>query len=84
MKNNFNFLQFTNWLLICRENIEKIKQDVLNENITKQEAIDRLMAEKRKIGILKDVLDRKVRLFGIQADFLKSLKELKKRYGLEE
>lgn len=84
MKNNFNFLQFTNWLLICRENIEKIKQDVLNENITKQEAIDRLMAEKRKIGILKDVLDRKVRLFGIQADFLKSLKELKKRYGIEE
>ena len=84
MKNNFNFLQFTNWLLICRENIEKIKQDVLNENITKQEAIDRLMAEKRKIGILKDVLDRQVRLFGIQADFLKSLKELKKRYGIEE
>lgn len=84
MKNNFNFLQFTNWLLICRENIEKIKQDVLNESITKQEAIDRLMAEKKKIGILKDVLDRKVRLFGIQADFLKSLKELKKRYGIEE
>lgn len=84
MKNNFNFLQFTNWLLICRENIEKIKQDVLSESITKQEAIDRLMAEKKKIGILKDVLDRKVRLFGIQADFLKSLKELKKRYGIEE
>ena len=84
MKNNFNFLQFTNWLLICRENIEKIKQDVLNESITKQEAIDRLIAEKKKIGILKDVLDRKVRLFGIQADFLKSLKELKKRYGIEE
>lgn len=84
MKNNFNFLQFTNWLLICRENIESIKQDVLNEKITKQEAIDRLLAEKKKIGILKDVLDRKVRLFGIQSTFLKSLKEIKKRYGIEE
>lgn len=84
MKNNFNFLQFTNWLLICRENIEKIKQDVLNESITKQEAIDRLIAEKRRIGILKEVLDRKVRFFGIQSSFLKSLKELKKRYGIEE
>jgi hypothetical protein len=84
MKNSFNFLQFTNWLLICRENIENIKQDVLNERITKQEAIDRLLTEKKKIGILKDVLDRKVRLFGIQSTFLKSLKEIKKRYGIEE
>lgn len=84
MKNSFNFLQFTNWLLICRENIENIKQDVLNEKITKQEAVDRLLTEKKKIAILKDVLDRKVRLFGIQSTFLKSLKEIKKRYGIEE
>jgi len=83
MKNSFNFLQFTNWLLICRENIEKIKQDILNEKITKQEAIDRLTAEKRRIGILRDVLDRKVRFFGIQSSFLKKLSDIKKSYGIE-
>jgi|688.fasta_scaffold109415_2 hypothetical protein len=84
MKNKFNFLQFTNWLFICRENIESIKQDVLQEKITKQDAIEKLLAEKKKISILRDVLDRKVRLFGIQAGFLRSLKDLKKRYGIEE
>lgn len=84
MKNNFNFLQFTNWLLICRENIDAIKQDVLNEKINKQEAVDRLLVEKRKISILRDVLDRKVRFFGIQSSFLKSLADIKKRYGIEE
>ena len=84
MKNSFNFLQFTNWLLICRENVDAIKQDVIQEKITKQEAIDRLLLEKKKISILRDVLDRKVRLFGIQTDFLRSLKEIKKRYQIEE
>lgn len=84
MKNSFNFLQFTNWLLVCRENINYIKQEILEEKITKKEAIEKLLVEKKKISILKDVLDRKVRLHGIQASFLKSLSEIKKRYGLEE
>jgi hypothetical protein len=83
MKNNFNFLQFTNWLLICRENIEKIRQEVVDEKITKQEAIDRLLIERKKISILKEVLDKKVRLFGIQPSFLKSLEEIKKKYGID-
>jgi len=83
MKNSFNFLQFTNWLLICRENIGKIKQEILDEKITKQQAIEKLLAEKKRISILKDVLDKKVRLFGIQSHFLKNLNELKKRYGVE-
>jgi hypothetical protein len=84
MKNKFNFLQFTNWLLICRENIAKIKQEVLDEKITKQEAVERLLAEKKRISILRDVLDKKVRLFGVQPEFLKKLNETKKRYGIEE
>ena len=84
MKNKFNFLQFTNWLLICRENIGKIKQEILDEKITKQEAIERLLAEKKRISILKDVLDKKVRLFGVQPNFLKNLNEIKKRYGIED
>lgn len=84
MKNTFNFLQFTNWLFICRENIEAIKKDVINENITKQQAIEWLLIEKKRISILRDVLDKKVRFFGVQSSFLKNLSEIKKRYGIED
>jgi len=84
MRNTFNFLQFTNWLLVCRENINNIKQEVLEEKITKKEAIEKLLLEKKKISILKDVLDRKVRLHGIQPNFLRNMEEIKKRYGLDE
>ena len=84
MKNKFNFLQFTNWLLVCRENIIAIREQVINEEISKEEALERLRGEKRKIGILKGVLDRNVHLHGVQKDFLKRLKELKKEYGIED
>jgi len=83
MKNKFNFLQFTNWLLICRENIIQIRDMVLNEKISKEEALEKLRAEKRKIGILRGVLDRNIHLHGVQKDFLKKLKDLKKEYGIE-
>ena len=84
MKNSFNFIQFTNWLLVCRENIIKLRDEILNDKLTKEQAIERLLSEKRKISILKDVLDKKARLHGVQPDFLKKLKEIKKQYGIEE
>lgn len=84
MKNKFNFLQFTNWLIICRDNIIQIREQVLKEEISKEEALERLRGEKRKIGILRGVLDRNVRLHGVQKDFLKKLKDLKKEYGIED
>jgi len=84
MKNKFNFLQFTNWLLICRNNVEKIKEEILEEKISKQEAIEKLLIERKKISILRDVLDRKVKLFGIQPDFIKNLKNIKNKYGIEQ
>jgi hypothetical protein len=83
MKNRFNFIQFTNWLLVCRENIIKIRDQVLNYELTKEEAIEKLSTEKRKISILRDVLDKKAILHGVQPDFLKKLKEIKKHYGIE-
>lgn len=83
MKYSFNFLQVTNWLLICRENVKKIRDQVLNEQITKQQAIDLLLNEKRRISVLKDILYRKTRIHGISGDFLKNLKEIKKSYGIE-
>lgn len=84
MKNSFNFLQFTNWLLICRERIKTIKEQILNDELTKEEAINKLIEEKRKISILSDVLEKKVRLYGIQKDFLINLKNIKKEYGIED
>ena len=84
MKYSFNFLQVTNWLLVCRQNIKKIRDRVVNEEITKEEALQLLIAEKYKIGKLKDILHRKIRLHGIQKDFLRNLKEIKKEYGIED
>lgn len=84
MKYSFNFIQVTNWLMICRENIKKIRDKVLNEEISKEKAIELLQTEKNKVTKLKDILHRKIRLHGIQHDFLKNLKEIKKEYGIDD
>lgn len=84
MKYSFNFIQVTNWLMVCRENIKKIRDQVLNEEISKEEAVSKLTAEKNKVTKLKDILNRKIRLHGIQKDFLKNLKEIKREYGIED
>lgn len=84
MKYSFNFLQVTNWLLICRENIKNLRDQVLRDEISKEKAIELLTIEKRRISTLKDILHRKVRLHGISCDFLKNLKNIKKEYGIEE
>jgi hypothetical protein len=84
MKNSFNFLQFANWLIVCRENIQKICDEVVNEQITKEEALKKLYIEKRRIYVLKKVLDRGANLHGIRPDFLRKLKDIKKQYGIEE
>ena len=84
MKYSFNFLQVTNWLLVCRENIKKIRDQVLSEEISKEEAVKLLTNEKRRISTLKQILHRKIRLHGISKDFLKNLKEIKKEYGVED
>lgn len=84
MKSSFNFIQVTNWLVSCRESLLAIREQVLTEKITKEEAIKKLELEKRKLVVLKDVLNRKANLVGIQADFLRKLKEIKKEYGIED
>lgn len=84
MKYSFNFIQVTNWLMICRENIKKIRDKVLSEDISKEQAIEMLTSERNKVTKLKDILHRKVRLHGIQKDFLKNLKEIKREYGIED
>ena len=84
MKSSFNFIQVTNWLVSRRESLLVIREQVLTEKITKEEAIKKLELEKRKLVVLKDVLNKKANLVGIQADFLRKLKELKKEYGIED
>jgi len=84
MKYSFNFLQVTNWLLVCRTNIKRIRDQVLNEEITKDQALVLLRAEKHKIAALKDILHRKARLHGVSKDFLQNLKDIKKEYGIED
>jgi hypothetical protein len=54
------------------------------EKVSKQEAIQLLEQQKRQLELIKDVLNKKTQLVGIQADFLKNLKEIKKDYGIEE
>jgi len=84
MKYSFNFIQVTNWLMICRENIKKIRDKVMNEEISKEKAIELLTSEKHKVTKLKDILHRKIRLHGIQKDFLANLAKIKKEYGIED
>lgn len=84
MKYSFNFLQVTNWLLICRENMKKIRDQVLKEQISKEKAIELLTIEKKHISALKDILHRKARIHGVSKDFLKNLKDIKKEYGIED
>ena len=84
MKNSFNFLQFANWLVVCRENIEKISDEIVNEQISKEEALKKLYIEKRRIFVLRKVLDRGANLHGIRPSFLRNLNDIKKRYGIEE
>lgn len=80
MKNKFNFLQIANWIYICITNLKKIK----NSNITNKEKIEILTLEKRKILLVKDIINKKATLHGISPEFLKKLGEIKKEYGLKD
>ena len=84
MKNSFNFLQFANWLFVCRENIIRIREQVATNELTKEQAIEKLLIEKKHISTLIAVLDRGANIHGIQSSFLRNLKEIKKQYDIEE
>lgn len=84
MKYNFSFLQVLNWLFVCKTNLLSFNQQLKEGEINKEQIIDKLKAERRKLLLVKDVLDRKVKLQGINADFLRSFKQIKKDYGVED
>ena len=84
MKYSFNFIQVANWIYIIRTKLKDFRIRLDKEKISKQEAIELLNSQKRQLELIKDILNKKSRLLGIQSDFLKNLKEIKKQYGIEE
>ena len=84
MKNSFNFIQVANWLYIILTNLRNFRIRIDKEKISKQEALVILNSQKKHLELIKDVLNKNSRLLGIQSDFLKNFKEIKKQYGIEE
>lgn len=84
MKYNFSFIQVANWVYLLRNKLKDFRLKVDKEKVSKQEAIQLLLHQKRQLELIKDVLNKKSRLVGIQADFLKNLKQIKKDYGIED
>ena len=84
MKYKFSFVQVTNWLMICRQNLIKIREEANEGFKNKEEIIQKLKKQKSDLLLVKDILNRKVKLYGISPNFLKNLKEIKKEYGFEE
>ncbi len=84
MKYSFSFIQVANWVYIITTKLKKFRLKLDQEEVTKNEALELLKAQKRQLELIKDILNKKIRLHGIQSDFLKNLKEIKKQYGIEE
>jgi hypothetical protein len=84
MKYSFNFIQVANWVYIIRTKLKEFRLKIDKEKVSKEEALELLKSQKRQLELIKDILNKKARLQGIQPDFLKNLKEIKRQYGIEE
>jgi hypothetical protein len=69
--------------MICRQNLMKVREEANEGFKNKEEIIEKLKKQKRDLLLVKDILNRKVKLHGISPDFLKNLQAIKKEYGLE-
>lgn len=83
MKYSFNFLQVANWIYIIRKQLKALRLRLDTENVSKEEAIKLLQQQKAWLLLIKDVLNKKTRLMGIQPDFLKNLESIKAELGVE-
>ena len=84
MKNNFNFIKIANWVYIIRTKLKDFRNKIDKEKVSKEEAITLLTQQKRQLELIKDIINKKAFLVGIQPEFLKNLKEIKKQFGIEE
>lgn len=83
MKYNFSFLQVINWLFACKNSLSKFNEELKTGSPKKEDLIINLEMQKNKLLLVKEILNRKVKLYGISSDFLKNLKQIKKDYGIE-
>ena len=67
-----------------RIKLKNFRLRIDKEKVSKQEALQLLQQQKQQLELIKDILNKKARLQGIQPDFLKNLKEIKRQYGIEE
>ena len=72
MKYSFNFIQVANWIYIIRTKLKDFRIRLDKEKISKQEAIELLNSQKRQLELIKDILNKKSRLLGIQPEFWKT------------
>ena len=84
MKYKFNFIQIANWMYVCRQNLFNLRIDIVKEKISKNEAIEKLQAQKRHLLLIKDIVNRKTFLHGIQPDFLRNFKKIKEMYDIKD
>lgn len=84
MKYSFSFIQVANWIYLLRTKLKEFRVRLDKEKVSKVEALELLQQQKRQLELIKDVLNKKTRLMGIQSDFLKNLKQIKKDYGIED
>lgn len=83
MKYSFSLIQVANWIYLTRNKLKILRQKLDTENVSKEEAISALKAQKNNLELIKDVINKKSRLLGIQPDFLKNLENLKREMGIE-
>jgi hypothetical protein len=71
-------------MYVCRQNLFNLRIDVVKEKISKNEAIEKLQAQKRHLLLIKDIVNRKTFLHGIQPDFLRNFKKIKEMYDIKD
>lgn len=84
MKHSFSFIRMTNWIYSVRTRLKELRVRLDEEDITDEEVINILEEQKRQLLLLREVMEKKVFLTGIQQDFLMNLQQIKKDYGVED
>jgi hypothetical protein len=69
---------------IIRTRLKELRVKLDKEKVSKTEILEILNSQKLNLELIKDILNKNTRLLGIQPDFLKNLKQIKKEYGIEE
>jgi hypothetical protein len=84
MKHSFSFIKMTNWIYSVRVRLKELRMLLDREDVPSEEAIRILEGQKRQLLLLKEVMEKRVFLTGIQHDFLINLQQIKKDYGIED